>query len=186
VNGLLSAGAQVTVVSPDLHPELRELWSHGQIEYRARGYLLGDIEGMTLVLVATNDGAVNGRIATDCRALGVWVNAADDPPNCDFILPSVIRKGKITLAASTAGASPALARRLREDLEQFLDEDLSALADLLGGVRTELRSRQIRVDPDRWQTAIDARLRALLAQKRFAEARTHLLAGLGVQSADPE
>lgn len=180
VAGLLSAGGRVTVVSPELHPALQELLAQGRVSYRARVYQPDDVEGMSLVMVATNDRAINALVAADCRSRGIWVNAADDPPNCDFILPSVIRKGRITLAASTAGASPALARRLREDLEEFLSDDLSALADLLSDVRSTLRSQQISVDAGRWQTAIDAQLRALLAQRRVDEARAHLLFGLGV------
>src|SRR5205814_952158 len=133
---------------------LRELLAEGRIEYRAGTYEKPDLDGMALVMVATNDHGVNARVAADCRRRGVWVNAADDPPNCDFILPSVIRRGKVTVAASTSGASPALARRLREELEAFLSEDFGALADLLGDVRSELQARGMSVDGDRWQRAI--------------------------------
>lgn len=181
VSGLLRAGARVTVVSPTLRPELLELLEQGRIRHSAREYEARDIEGMTLVMVATDDGAVNRQVATDCRAGGVWVNASDDPPNCDFILPSVIRKGQVTVAASTAGASPALARRLREELEVYLSDDFEPLADLLAEMRQELRARRVTVDAETWQRAIDGQLRALLAQRRYGQARAYLLARLGVE-----
>jgi precorrin-2 dehydrogenase/sirohydrochlorin ferrochelatase len=183
VSGLLAAGACVTVVSPDLEPSLQSLAGERRIAHRSRRYQPEDVEGMALVIVATNDRRVNAQVAADCRSRGIWVNAADDPPNCDFILPSVIRRGKVTLAASTSGASPALARRLREDLTAFLSDDTSALADLMGEVRQELRARGISVEAQRWQEAIDARLRALLAQRRLDEARDYLLRRLGVEAA---
>jgi siroheme synthase-like protein len=137
---------------------------------------------MALVMAATDDRDVNAGIADDCRDRGVWVNAVDDPSNCDFILPSVIRRGKLTIAVSTSGASPALARRLRKDLENFLSDDLADLADLLGEVRTDLQNRGTPVDADRWQVAIDAHLRSLVAEHRHDDARVYLLARLGVES----
>ena len=183
VQGLLAAEAAVTVVAPDLTPSLRVLHDAGHIAWRERVYESSDLDGFDACFVATDDGAVNASVATDCRARRVWVNAADDPANCDFILPSVIRQGQVVVAASTGGASPALARRLREELTDFLSEDFAPLADLLNEVRGELKSRGLTVDAETWQTAIDARLRALLAQRRPEEARAHLLAGLGVSEA---
>ena len=181
VSGLLASDATVIVVSPELRPELKALLDEGRISHIARGYDERDIEGMQVVMVATDDGAVNHQVAADCRARHIWVNASDDPPNCDFILPSVVRKGKITLAASTSGSSPALARRLREELEVYLSDDFEPLADLLAEVRLELRAHHIVVDAETWQRAIDGPLRALLAQHRYGQARARLIARLGVE-----
>ena len=183
VRGLLAADADVTVVSPNLSPELTALHSAGRLRWEQRVYIEGDLGDYELCMVATDDGVVNAAVAAEGKHAGVWVNAADDPKNCDFILPSVVRQGSIVVAASTSGGSPALARRLREELTDFLSEDYAPLADLLSSVRTELRRNQIRVDADTWQTAIDARLRALVAQRRLGEAREHLLEGLGVSDA---
>jgi precorrin-2 dehydrogenase/sirohydrochlorin ferrochelatase len=182
VRGLLAAGADVMVVSPDLTPSLRELQVSGAIRHIQRPWTEADLDGFQVVIVATDDGAINGAVAAAARRKGVWVNAVDDPPNCDFILPAVIRKGSVTLAASTGGASPAMARRLREELEVYLDADIPQLNDLLGEVRAALRARGIRLPPETWQSAIDARVRALLAQNRIAEARERLLEGLGVEA----
>jgi siroheme synthase-like protein len=184
VEGLLAAGAQVTVISPTLTPALATLKEEGRLRHVARPYREGDLEGCEVAVAATDDRAANADVAAEGRSASgrIWVNAVDDPPNCDFILPSVIRRGDIVIAASTGGASPALARRLREELEAFLSEDYGPLAELLQDVRQELRSRGIVVDPEAWQRAIDGRLRALLARHRRAQARAYLLASLGVET----
>jgi precorrin-2 dehydrogenase/sirohydrochlorin ferrochelatase len=183
VAGLLTAGASVTIVAPDLTSSLVSLVDEGRVAWQQREYAAGDLEGYDVCMVATDDGAVNAAVAAEGRARRIWVNAADDPANCDFILPAVVRQGPIVVAASTGGASPALARRLREELTDFLSEDYAPLAELLNAVRSELRERSVRVDGETWQSAIDARFRALVAQRRIDEAREHLLRGLGVPDA---
>jgi siroheme synthase-like protein len=183
VEGLLAAGARVTVISPELTPALATLKEEGRLHHIARPYQEGDLEGCEVAVVATDDGAVNADVAREGRRRRVWVNAVDDPSNCDFILPSVIRRGDVVIAASTGGASPALARRLREELEAFLSEDYAPLAELLQEVRQELRSRGVVVDPEAWQRAINGPLRALLAQRRKGRAKAYLLASLGVEAA---
>jgi precorrin-2 dehydrogenase/sirohydrochlorin ferrochelatase len=128
VRGLLAAQASITVVAPSLTPPLRDLVADAQIQHREGEYDISDLEGADLCFVATDDGAINARVAADARSRRILVNAADDPGNCDFILPAVVRSGNIVLAASTGGTSPALARRLREDLTAFLDEVTAPLA----------------------------------------------------------
>ncbi len=181
VNGLLAAGGRITVIAPKLTRSLQQLLADGEIECLQREYQEGDVEGYEVVMVATDDGAVNAEVAAEGKRRRVWVNAADDPANCDFILPAVIRRGAITLAASTGGASPALARRLREELEAYLTEEMPALADLLREVRGDLRSRGITPDAELWQEAIDEELRVLLAQRKYRQAKARLLRSLGVE-----
>ena len=181
VEGLLAAGASVTVLSPQLTPELTALKDDGRIDHIEREYRDGDLRGYEVTIVATDDGAVNEQVAREGKQRRVWVNTVDDPANCDFILPSVIRRGEVVIAASTGGASPALARRLREELEAYLSEDFAPLAELLAEVRQELRARRIAVDRETWQRAIDGELRALLAQRRYGEAKARLLRSLGVE-----
>jgi siroheme synthase-like protein len=179
VEGLLAAQAKVTVVSPALTKSLRQRLADGEMAWREKEYQEGDIEGFDLVMVATDDGAVNAEVSAEGKRRRIWVNAADDPPNCDFILPAVIRRGAITIASSTSGASPALARRLREELEAYLTEEMPALAELLGEVRAELRARGVLPDAEVWQRAIDEELRVLLAQRKYRQAKTRLLQSLG-------
>jgi siroheme synthase-like protein len=180
VAGLLMAEADVTVVAPELTPKLRRQYEAGAFRYDAREYRDGDLEGFEVCFVATDDGAVNAQVAAEGKQRGIWVNAADDPAYCDFILPSVVRQGDVVVAASTGGSSPALARRLREDLTAFLSDDYAPLAELLAEVRAEVRDRKLVIDADRWQSAIDGRFRALVAQRRIDEAREYLQQGLGV------
>jgi siroheme synthase-like protein len=183
VTGLLNAEADVTVVAPDLTPALQALRDQGRLRYLERPYAEGDMVGYAICMVATDDGVVNAEVAAEGRRRAIWVNAADDPKYCDFILPAVVRQGPIVLAASTGGASPALARRLREELTAFLDEDYAPLAEILAGVRKELRARNLSPDSEVWSAAIDPRFRALVAQRRPDEARALLLQNLGVADA---
>ena len=180
VEGLLAAGGNVTVIAPKLTRDLQGLLAEGRIDLEQREYREGDLEGYEVVMVATNDGAVNADVAAEGKRRRIWVNAADDTKNCDFILPSVVRRGRITIAASTGGASPALARRLREELEAYMTDDMPALADLLAEVREELRSRGIAPDAEVWQQAIDEELRLLLVQRKHRQAKARLLESLGV------
>jgi precorrin-2 dehydrogenase/sirohydrochlorin ferrochelatase len=184
VQGLLNAEADdLTVISPDLTPGLREHLGAGRFGWREAEYRDGDLEGYDLVFVATDDGAVNAEVAQEARRRRILVNAADDPPYCDFILPSVVRRGRIVVAASTGGSSPAMARRLREDLSAFLTPDYEALADLLAEVRLEMRAANLRADPETWSRAIDEPLRDLLREGRLDEAKRRLTTSLGVSEA---
>ncbi|MCH7717941.1 MAG: bifunctional precorrin-2 dehydrogenase/sirohydrochlorin ferrochelatase [Chloroflexi bacterium] len=180
VRGLLAAGARLTIIAPKLTKELQGRLASGELDILQREYQDGDLAGYEVCMVATDDGAVNAQVAAEGKRQRIWVNAADDPANCDFILPAVVRRGAITLAASTGGTSPALARRLREELEAYLTEEMPALADLLGEVRAELKSRDRLPDAEIWQVAIDEKLRVLLAQRKYRQAKTRLLESLGV------
>lgn len=180
VQGLVAAGAAVTVVSPDLTATLHGLAAAGRIGYTSRQYRAGDLAGFALAFVATDDGAVNGAVAREGRERGVWVNAADDPAHCDFILPAVVRRGPLTVAVGTDGASPALARIVREELEAHLPPEYAALAELVRDVRRELRVRRRSPAPETWHRALGPDLRSLVASGRRDEARRHLLERLGV------
>ena len=183
VRGLMNAEADITVVAPQLNEEMQGYKATGRFTHVEREYQESDLDADNwhFIMVATDDGAVNREVREAGNRRKLWVNAADDPVNCDFILPSVVRKGKITLAASTAGTSPALARRLREELDAYLTEDMPALADLLAEVRQEIRKRGIKVENDTWQEAIDGQLRVLLAQRRYGQARARLIQRLGIE-----
>jgi precorrin-2 dehydrogenase/sirohydrochlorin ferrochelatase len=178
VEGLLDAGAQVSVVSPALHPDLEASVAAGRVKHIARDYHPGDLEGHVLAFVSTDDPSVNAAVAREGKQRGVWVNAVDDPANCDFIVPGIARRGDIVLAVSTSGGSPALARKLREDLEEFLSEEYALMLDLVAEVRRELRERGVTVEPDVWNAALDAEVKRLLGQGRVDEAKQRLLRSL--------
>ena len=175
VEGLLDAGALVTVVTPDLHPELRPLVEEGRVRHQQRGYRHGDLEGCLLAFVATDDRSLNAAVAREGKERGVWVNAVDDPANCDFIMPGVVRRGDIIVAVSTSGGSPAMARKMREELEAFLTQEYVLLLELAAEVRGELREKGVQVDPEVWNAALDGELRGLLARGHRAEAKDRLL-----------
>jgi precorrin-2 dehydrogenase / sirohydrochlorin ferrochelatase len=161
VRGLLAAGARVTVVSPTLTPALAALAAAGRITHRARDYAEGDLEGAALALAATGDHAVSAAVLAEGRVRGVWVNAADDPERCDFFLPAVLRRGALAVAVSTGGASPALTRAVRDELERRLPAELGDLVEVVAEVRRELRERAVPVSAEAWRGALDDELAQL-------------------------
>jgi siroheme synthase-like protein len=181
VNGLLPTEARITVVAPVLNEELESLSAAGQIEHIARAYRSGDMKGRALIMAADDDPTGNAALHEDARAIGVPLNAADDPSNCDFILPAVIRKPPLTLAISTGGGSPAIARRVREELTGYLDAETSTLADLVAELRAELRRVNVfrPIPAESWQNAMDGQVRILLAQRRRGQAKALLMGRLG-------
>ncbi len=180
VEGLLAAGARVTVVSPKLEPDLSKLKAERRIAHVDKQYQRVDLKGYAVVIAATDDATTNERVASDARRDDVPVNVVDEPAMCDFIVPSVVRRGDVVLAISTGGLSPALARWLRQQMESYLSEDFDRLVQLLAEVRLELRERGVSVPAKAWQDAIDSGLRDLLASGRRNEAKKRLLSSLGV------
>lgn len=179
VGALLRAEARVTVVSPGLTRRLAGWRSAGRIRHLARPYRRGDLAGHALAFVTTGRAGVGARVAGEGRRLGVLVNAADDPARCDFILPSVLRRGALAVAVGTGGASPALARVVREELEAYLSRDYATLTAVVAAVRRELRARGCSAPGAAWRAAIDGRFRRLVAAGRRAEARRLLRQRLG-------
>ena len=147
VADLMVAGARVTVVSRTLTPELTALAERGEIRYLPEDFAEGMVEGMALVMAATDDPEVNAAVSAAAQARGIWVNVADDPEHCTFIVPAQVRRGELTLAISTGGASPALARQLRQEFQQHLGPEYGPYLDLLQRVRTRLLSER-RAHPD--------------------------------------
>jgi len=181
IDRLLQAGACVTVVSPTLTERLAAWALGGRIAHLARAYRDGDVAGHQLAFVATDDGDVASSVSAEGRRRGVWVNAADDPARCDFILPSVLRRGRLVVAVSTGGASPGLARAIREDLEDHVTEDYAPLVELVAEVRREMREARGTSTGLEWRQALDPELRRLIADGRRGAAAEWLKARLGAQ-----
>jgi len=131
VDGLLDCGARVTVVAPDISLALRAL----PVNLVQREYESGDLEGQFLVVAATDDTDVNGRVSADAEARQLLCNVADVPELCNFILPAVYRQDPIAVAVSTGGASPALAQRIREQIAEVIGPEHAALARRLRELR---------------------------------------------------
>ncbi len=138
IESLLAAQAHVEVVAPAASPRLMELAEAGEINWRQRPYQAGDIAGCFLAVAATNDPAVNRAVFAEAEAAGVLMNAVDDPPFCDFYFPSVVRRGDLQIAISTAGHSPALAQRLRREINALLPLDAGDWLEELGNLRREV------------------------------------------------
>ena len=142
VESLLTAHGKVTVIAPQASPKIQDLAASGEIELRQREYAAGDVANMQpayfLVVTATNVPAVNRAVFHEATAANVLCNAVDDPPFCDFYFPSVVRRGDLQIAISTAGASPALAQRLRKEINAQLPLDTGDWLTDLGNLRREV------------------------------------------------
>jgi precorrin-2 dehydrogenase/sirohydrochlorin ferrochelatase len=143
VRSLLDAGARVAVVAPRLSAGLAELAAQGAIEHSARGYQRGDLGGALLAYAATDDEPLHAEIADEAEAASVLLNVVDRPRWCSFIVPSIMRRGDLTVAVSTAGGSPALARRVRTDIERALGPEYERALDVLARLRRHLQSQAL-------------------------------------------
>jgi siroheme synthase-like protein len=181
IERLLESGVDVKIVSPRLTPTLDAWVREGKLQHVARQYQAGDLDGCDLAFAATDDRVLNGVIDEHAQQQRIWLNAADDPDRCDFILPSVMQRGDLTVAVSTGGASPALARIIREDLEGYLTEDWPQLVEIASQVRRELSKRAIRVSANRWLEALRGDFRRLIQEGKAGEAKKLLLHKLGVE-----
>lgn len=136
VEGLLACDGDVVLIAPDATAALRELAAEGSIEWFQREYAgPEDLEGKFMVIAATNDSEVNIGIYDDSEARAMLANVVDVPPLCNFILPAIVRTGPLAIAISTAGASPALAKRMKSEVGEIFGEDYARLAIILNGVR---------------------------------------------------
>ena len=135
VEGLLTAGARVTVVSPSVTQTLAAMAETHEILHHARPYRRGDLQGAVLAYAATNDKALHAEIAAEAAAASVLLNVVDRPSFCGFIAPALMTRGAVSVAVSTGGASPALARRLRQDIEKVVGPEYGVAAAILGKLR---------------------------------------------------
>ena len=184
VDGLLAAGAEITVVSPEISEGLRLLFAQRSIKHLSRKYETGDLRGYALAFVGTDDRATASAVFSEARERGIWVNCADAPSFCDFILPAVIRRGELAVAISSGGASPAATRAIREELESYLTEEFAQLVQTASEVRVDLRQRSTQPSAESWNEALKGEFRLLLRQGKATEAKQLLLTQLEAKSCD--
>jgi len=176
VKTLIEQGAQVMLISQYLTKELEGLARQGAIQVMLRDYRPGDLMGAVIAVAATDNSQVNHQIAEDGRQWGVLVNVVDDPEASDFIMPSQFCRGDVVIAISTGGHSPALARKIRMELESYIGPEYDSLVQLLSQVRAELKKSGSSPTGDAWQKALDLEtLLPLLRAGRVEEARKILL-----------
>jgi siroheme synthase-like protein len=191
ISGLLSCGAIVTVVAPEAHVAVGLLAQDGAFErlegppmtVHLRPYRPGEAAGYRLVVTATGDPSVNAAVFRDAEEAGVWVNSADDPERCSFVLPALTRDGPVTVAVSTGGSSPALASWLRGRIAVSLGPGLGLLAGLLDEARARVHSGGNSTESVDWETLLDGPLPDLVRQGDLARAR--LLIDAALDSATP-
>lgn len=159
IESLLGCGAEVRVVSPSVTPAIAGWWRENRLTWRSRGFQPSDLEGKFLVIAATSSAEVNQAVFRHAEACGVLCNAVDEPERCHFYYPAIVRRGDLQIAISTAGASPALASRLRGELETMIGPEYAGVVERLGSARKRLFARPM--DPER-------RRRILLRLARFA------------------
>lgn len=170
ISKLLDSGAQIIVISPDATQGIRGYADRGQIELSLRKYQEGDLKDAFLVVAATNDRVVNQEIFEEAEKSGILLNAVDDMPRCSFIAPSIVEKGPVTVAISTGGASPALARKLREKMEVSSALDWADATNVLSQARQIIKDKQVAIDPQRWQCCMTDELLSMVQAGREDEA----------------
>jgi len=149
IAGLLEAGAELTVVAPEVTEKVKEWASAATIVWLARNFSPADLEGACLVVAATSRPEVNELVFREATRRGVLCNVVDDPERCDFYYPAVLRRGRLQIAISTSGSSPALARRLRQELEHQFSEYYGAWLEELAETRRRLISTHLAGDKRR-------------------------------------
>jgi siroheme synthase-like protein len=182
IAALLGCGAAVTVVAVEAHVALGLLAEDGTLagiegpplDVQLRPYRPGEAAGYRLVVTATGDPSVDAAVYRDAEAAGVWVNSADDPSHCSFVLPAVARDGPVTVAVSTGGSSPALAAWLRRRVADALGPDLGQLAALLDDARQRIHARGGSTETVDWAALLDGSLPGLVRRGSFDEARALL------------
>ncbi len=182
IGGLLACGAAVTVVAPEVHVAIGALTDTGAIatidesplDVHIRPYRSPEAADYRLVIAATGDEAINDAVHHDATAAGVWVNVADDPARCSFVLPAVARDGPVSIAVSTAGASPALAGWLRDRAVEALGPGLGDLAKLLEEGRRRVQARGGSTESVDWRSLLDGTFADLVRRGRIVDARAVL------------
>jgi len=179
VKMLLDCGADITVISPKPHLGMTKLSEKKAIRLIHRDYKVGDLMDATLAVASTDVKEINRTVAHEAKRLGILVNVVDDPRLSSFILPSFFRRGNLTIAVSSGGTSPALARKIRSNLEKSLGKEYATLLSLISEVRSAIKERGYVVDGEMWQEVLDLKLLIRLIQKgQKTKAKTLLLSKL--------
>jgi uroporphyrin-III C-methyltransferase/precorrin-2 dehydrogenase/sirohydrochlorin ferrochelatase len=138
ISSLLITGVQLRVIAPKANQEVRGLAEEGRLEWVERKFDPTDLDGNFVVIAATDDAEVNATVYREAVRRGILVNSVDDPPHCDFYFGSVVRRGDLQIAISTAGESPAVAQRIRREIDEQLSTDIGPWLAELGQLRREI------------------------------------------------
>jgi len=176
VKTLMECGADVTVISPKFHAGISRLFKSKAIQLVRRNYRPGDLKGATLSITATHVKKINRKVAEESKKNKILVNVVDDAELSDVIIPSSFRRGDLWVAVSTSGMSPALAKKIRANLEKKMGIEYAYLLSLIAEVRYEIKKKGLSVSAKRWEESLDLDpLMLLLRAGRHEEARATLL-----------
>ena len=192
IASLAECGAAVTVVAPEVHEALALLTEWGVIaaiegaplDVQLRPYRAGEAAEYRLVVTATGNAEVDGAVYQDAEAAGVWINSADDPAHCTFVLPAVWRQGPVTVSVSTGGTSPALAGWLRGRVAQVLGTSVGRLAELVGDARRSVQAQGRTTEAVDWAALFDGPLPDLVRRGELEAARSLLATAIAERSPD--
>ena len=181
VNTLLECGARVSVVSPEPSQQLTKLAADGSITLKRRAYRSADLKGTFLVIGATDDENLNQQISYDAAQSNILCNIADRPEACNFILPSIVRRGDLAITISTSGKSPALAKQLRQKLETQFGQEYAEFLLLMGAIRKKLlnQTHEPEAHKDLFNSLIDSDLIQLIQSGKKEEINSLLYKILG-------
>jgi len=181
---LLREEACVRVVAPELSDEMKALLVSPHLTHVSRAYQEGDLEGSALAFAATNEADVNAAVYQEAESTGIPVNVADDPAHCTFFMPAAVHRDPITIAISTEGCSPALARHLRRKIEEAVPPAYAHLARLLGRLRPELMAAVAERGQrkERLERVVNSEVLSLLFSGRFEEAEQLARSLLGLDT----
>jgi len=186
IEGLLDAEATVHVIAPRFDPRLEAAIAAPApgrvVTGDRRPYRAGDLQGFQLVITATDDPAVNHAVYVEGEASGVWVNSADDPANCAFILPARIRQGPLLVTFATGGASPAIATWLRRRFTEEFGPEYVTLIEMVSAERARIQGEGRSTEGLDWQQALDSGMLDLIREGNLAEAKERLQACLSSSS----
>lgn len=183
VSALLEHGASVTVISSFICKELANLAEKGKIKILNRDYQFGDLEDTYIAIAASDDPDVNLAIAKEGKNRGILINVVDNPEYSDFIVPSLLRRGDISIAVSTAGKSPALSRKIRTHLEDIFVPEYKSLLFLVAEVRQELLKKDMHVDADIWQEVLELDSYVnMIKEGKYNQAKEQLMSDLQSKS----
>jgi precorrin-2 dehydrogenase/sirohydrochlorin ferrochelatase len=183
IERLLACGARVEVVGKALTPALAALKENGRIVHHETDYEGALIRGAFLVIGATDNDAVNGRIAEDARALGILVNIVDEPARCDFILPSIVERGDLSIAVSTGGKSPALAKKIRMELDPLYGPEYAILLEIMGKLREKMiaEGRPSAENRERFEAVVTSEILEHIRAKRWKEVEALIMERTGIE-----
>ena len=181
VDNLLKCGARVTVISPEISTKLQELSKTEPLTLKFRPYRSADLDGMFLVIGATDNESLNQQISRDAEARNTLCNIADRPAVCNFILPAVVRRDDLLITVSTSGKSPALSKKLRIKLEQQFGQEYGDLLKLMGAIRKKLlrQAHEPEAHKPLFEQLIDSGLLDLIRDAKTEEINALLLKVLG-------